>query len=363
MGNSFSSSTNVQTWSNEKRLTGGARMQGRRNAMEDFDSHVSAFISPEWDLFVCLDGHGGDATASFVSKRLPEVLATHLTAESSADDIRAALVKTFEEVDANVLLRNEEVRDFSGACCVCAVITQTHFVVAYCGDCVGFLLRVNEGGGHVVQELTRDHEPSVPEERARIEAAGSRVYGDGRMSRVDGDLNVSRAFGDIQFKPRYKRRVYPVSAEDTSLLEAEPKVRLSHKTFAVTAHPDTCVVERTVYDVMLLLGSDGLVDLANGTVTDKSAVPTQMWTSTKTDGHTDASHMAVLACDTAYKAGSADNITALVWLSPLVPAWHQKSALEGWEGYMQGRRAALRAREPRDQEPDPFPAQSVKEEE
>lgn len=355
MGNSVSSSTNVQTWSNAKRLTGGARMQGKRNTMEDFDAHVPAFVSPDWDLFVCADGHGGDGTAAFVSKRLPEVLASHVTVASSAEDIRAALVQTFEDVDTEVLKRNKELRDFSGACCVCAVVTGSHVIVAFCGDCVAFMLRVGgDGGKAVIEELTHDHDPSVPEEVARIVAAGSRVLGSGRMARIDGDLNVSRAFGDMQFK-NFKRPVLPF-ADDTAL-EVVPDLSLSHGTFAVTAHPDVTIVERTVYDVMLLLGSDGLVDLACGSITDKSAVPMQMWSCMKTEGHTDASHLAVLACDAAYSGGSGDNLTALVWLSPLVPAWTQKGAADGWEAYMAGRRALLRGREPRDEESDPFPSE------
>ena len=357
MGNSVSTSTNVQTWRNTKRLIGGARMQGKRNTMEDFDAHVPAFVSPNWDLLVCVDGHGGDGTATVVSKRLPEVLATHLTEESSVSDIQEALVRTFEEVDTEILAQNAQRGDFSGACCVCAIITPSHFIVAYCGDCVAFVVRIREGGGHVIQALTHDHEPDAPEERARVEAAGSRVFGEGRFARIDGDLNVSRAFGDMQFK-NVRRSAVPTFGEDGSILRTIAVDGLSHRTFAVTAHPDVSVVERTVYDAMLLLGSDGLVDLAGG-ASYKSVVPEHMWKCMHDKGHTDPSHLAVLACDEAYLSGGSDNMTALVWLSPLVPAWHQSSAAGGWDAYMAGRRSLLRGGpEPGDHDKDPFPAES-----
>merc|ERR1719491_775056 len=51
-------------------------------------------------------------------------------------------------------------------------------------------------GGGTDKGLTRDHNPTDPVERKRIEAAGGRV----KRCRVNGDLAVSRAFGSAEHK-------------------------------------------------------------------------------------------------------------------------------------------------------------------
>jgi len=354
MGNTHSTSINVQTWRCASRNMGGARVKGRRHDMEDYDACVPRFVNPAWDFFVCLDGHGGKDTAAFVSKRLPEVLATHVTAESSVAELQAALERSFEEVDTELLTLRS---DGSGACCVCALITPTHFIVAFCGDCVAFLFRTTPDGLRLTRELTRDHEPSLPDERARIEAAGSRVYvNEMGGARIDGDLNVSRAFGDAMFKRATRTRM-PRFDEGGILVEREDITGLTHKTFAITAHPDVVVVERTQQDVMLLLGSDGLVDLRAGSATDKTVVPNRLWEAVQLEGMSDPASLGTLACDHAYVNGCADNLTALVWTS-LPPAWAKSSSEQesAWASYMAGRRALLRNGERDLDEPDGFPA-------
>jgi len=357
MGTAYSTSINAQTWRCLPRGLGGARMQGRRASMEDYDAHVHRFVNPDWDLLLCLDGHGGDATAQLVSSIFADTLASHLKHDSTVAEVQAAMELTFEEVDAKVIEMQKSTSDGSGACCVCALITPTHFIVAFCGDCVAFVFRVNDDGTRVVRELTRDHEPHLPEEKARIEAAGNRVYmNEMGGSRIDGDLNVSRAFGDSIFKNSKPHRRMPRFDDEGLLVEPDPLLVLSHKTYAITAHPDIRVYERTEQDIMLLLGSDGLVDIRNGSVSDKRLVPDRLWEAVQLEGMNDPSRLGLLACDTSYTNGGADNMTALLWTA-LPPAWAKPQSEQDteWETYMAGRRALLRKGERDLDEPDPFP--------
>jgi len=65
----------------------------------------------------------------------------------------------------------------------------------------------------IAAEMSKDHKPTDPEERARIVNAGGFVTNEGR---IDGNLNLSRSFGDFNMKDnskfgakRQKVTVYP----------------------------------------------------------------------------------------------------------------------------------------------------------
>jgi protein phosphatase 1K len=52
------------------------------------------------------------------------------------------------------------------------------------------------------RRLTIDHDPSVPEERKRIEESGGQIIADSKESlRVNGRLNMTRSIGDLDLKP------------------------------------------------------------------------------------------------------------------------------------------------------------------
>jgi hypothetical protein len=64
-------------------------------------------------------------------------------------------------------------------------------VIGHVGDCRAVL---SESGQAV--ELTTDHHPCMPSEKARVEAAGGVIRG----GRVNGVLAVTRSIGDIMYK-------------------------------------------------------------------------------------------------------------------------------------------------------------------
>lgn len=49
--------------------------------------------------------------------------------------------------------------------------------------------------GQIV-ELSHDHKPYNPDEKARVEKAGGSIH----ANRIQGQLAVSRAFGDFDYK-------------------------------------------------------------------------------------------------------------------------------------------------------------------
>lgn len=80
---------------------------------------------------------------------------------------------------------------YTGCTACVALITETEIYCANAGDsrCV-----LNNAGKAV--EMSIDHKPDLPTEKARIERAGGFV----EDNRVKGVLNLSRSLGDLEYK-------------------------------------------------------------------------------------------------------------------------------------------------------------------
>lgn len=119
----------------------------------------------------------------------------------------------------------------SGCTALVVLITDTQIFCANAGDSRAFLF----DGERRVVPLSRDHKPTVAEERERIEKAGG-VIASGRINSV---LNLSRAIGDLEYKTNRMKKV------SEQMISAFPEVR--------------------VYDIekkplFLIMGCDGIWD-------------------------------------------------------------------------------------------------------
>ena len=110
-------------------------------------------------------------------------------------DIREAFLKTDEDLRG--------MRFYGGACAITALIKDRIIYVANLGDCRAVLCRKGEA-----VELSSDHNPGRPDEKARIEALGEKVSKRNpenprskyRISRTWIRPAFSRAFGDFSLK-------------------------------------------------------------------------------------------------------------------------------------------------------------------
>ena len=214
---------------------GLSAMQGWRAQMED--DHIQMLsvsdALPNVSLFGVFDGHGGDMVAHYSARHFPK----HLTDALDAGDLKPDLAgfdgKAKAAFESSLMALDNELQhlqdvasgqDQSGSTSVQCLISPTSIVCANTGDSRAVLAR----GGDAVP-LSHDHKPYNPEEKARIEAAGSHV----KFNRVNGDLAVSRALGDFVYK-----RCETVAA-DRQAVTAFPEVRLAAAPALARARPRT----------------------------------------------------------------------------------------------------------------------------
>ena len=243
---------------------------------------------PDHTFLAMLDGHAGDATSLHVSARLTDILqateqykqyvqllnsnklsAAARKAKKSKKEVKGskkglapsttstdtqdftvagiyvntpeeikllstALVQAYVNMDEELLCNIEHI-SISGSTAVCIIITPSHIVCANVGDSRCYI-----GTKHSVIALTDDHKPSLPEEEARIIAAGAFVSDD----RVNGELAMSRALGDFQYKKN----------NDINMSEQ-----------AVNCYPDISIYTRNyTIDNIIILACDGIWDVMNG---------------------------------------------------------------------------------------------------
>jgi len=157
-------------------------MQGWRVSMEDAHTALLALPGdPSTAFFGVFDGHGGSAVAQHAARHLHRAVMARQ--EYAKGDMRAALTQGYLDLD-QAMQQDERLRDdMSGSTAVCCLLRDGAVYCANAGDSRA----VASVAGRSV-ELSTDHKPSLPGERARIEAAGGWVD----LNRVNGNLALSR---------------------------------------------------------------------------------------------------------------------------------------------------------------------------
>lgn len=169
---------------------GSSCMQGWRIKMEDCHVHILSLPDdPGTAFFAVYDGHGGAAMAQHAGKYLHEYITRR--SEYKAGNIVQAMQRGFLELDK--AMQNDAIlREVQAGTTVIALLIKDNILYsANAGDSRA----VASINGNAVP-LSRDHKPTLKDERDRIEAAGGWV----EFNRVNGHLALSRALGDFMFK-------------------------------------------------------------------------------------------------------------------------------------------------------------------
>ncbi|CAL9030375.1 unnamed protein product [Prunus brigantina] len=272
---------------------GSISVMGRRRNMKDA---VSLAKVDSYQFFAVYDGHGGSSVSNACRDRLHHLLEQELEqwklGGKGAVDWEKVMAACFTKMDEEVGSESgstpaDDDTDTNwgntvGSSAVVVMVGQNEVIVANSGNSRAVLCR--DG---VATPLSRDHNPDLPDERERVEAAGGRVI-NWNGYRVLGVLATSRSIGDHYLKP------YVIS---------EPEVTIS---------------ERTECCDFMVIASDGLWDV----VTNECAcqvVRRCLDAQTKrqcSEGMSSSSsataNAAALLAQLALARGSKDNITIIV---------------------------------------------------
>jgi len=261
----------------ERFQTGMSDTIGHRRTMEDCMTLCGCLRGrPDEDLLAVFDGHGGQAVAEFCAMLIC-VVVQEILAAGSFSSMADFWYQVFHQLNNQVEQELGEEAHDSGATAAIALIQQDTVHVANVGDSRAVL-----GRDGIATRLTFDHKPGDEGEKARIEAAGGTVVYLRGIARLDGNLAVARSFGDLAFAPR------------------------------LSVDPYTASFELTPTDYVLIVACDGLWDV----VSDQQSVDyVHRVCSRGGSAELAAAHLR----DTAYEAGSTDNISVSVTLLRPIP--------------------------------------------
>ncbi|KAM4627685.1 arf-GAP with coiled-coil, ANK repeat and PH domain-containing protein 2 [Polymixia lowei] len=186
-------------------------MQDAHVLLPDMTSCLPALPSQvcRASYFAVFDGHGGARASRFAADNLHHTLARKFPSGDSENLdklIKKCLLDTFRQTDDDFLKKASSQKPAwkDGSTATCMLVVDDMVYVANLGDSRAVLCRMEQGGGggeggerrSVTLALSKEHNPTIYEERMRIQRAGGTV----REGRVLGVLEVSRSIGDGQYK-------------------------------------------------------------------------------------------------------------------------------------------------------------------
>jgi serine/threonine protein phosphatase PrpC len=215
LANSFSSKESALQGSAEdfgKELIGYACKKGLKPESPNQDSFFICKAEDQFSIFGVFDGHGrkGHDISNFVKDHLPKILVSN---EEIMEDPVTSLSNAFQRTQkliehATNMQTIDASRSGTTASVVLHDIQQNIVHIAHVGDSRVVLAKTTEAGSGEDKwqavDLTEDHKPNLPAEKARIEQMGGQVIFDGgynyrvyaKGKRYPG-LNMSRAMGDL----------------------------------------------------------------------------------------------------------------------------------------------------------------------
>ncbi|XP_015458134.3 integrin-linked kinase-associated serine/threonine phosphatase 2C isoform X2 [Astyanax mexicanus] len=175
--------------------------------------------------FAVFDGHGGARASQFAAENLHHTVISKFPkgdVENLDKLVKKCLLDSFRQTDEDFLKKASSQKPAwkDGSTATCLLVVDNVLYVANLGDSRAVLCRIEQTDSGdencVTLALSKEHNPTIYEERMRIQRAGGSV----RDGRVLGVLEVSRSIGDGQYK-----RCGVISTPDLRRCQLTPKDR------------------------------------------------------------------------------------------------------------------------------------------
>lgn len=141
-------------------------------------------IYPKINYFAIYDGHGGDKCSNFLQEKLDYLLFNSeyfpLYILKAIYDAYMKVEQEFESIAFDA--QKKFLIDKSGSCALTLLILDDWCYISHLGDSRALY---SFDSGNQLFQITRDHKPNDPIEKARIEKAGGRIFKDTRL-KVNG---------------------------------------------------------------------------------------------------------------------------------------------------------------------------------
>jgi len=169
------------------------------------DSWSVMKVDGNFAIYGVFDGHGqkGHDVSNFVKENLPKLIIRDQRFKT--DEMPAMLKDCFKKMQSLIVTSDRMKKlsaQLSGTTATIVVhdFTKKKLTIAHVADSTCCISTSSKVG----RQMTRDHKPELPDEKARIEKAGGRVVFDGyanhriyaKNGRYPG-LNMSRCLGDL----------------------------------------------------------------------------------------------------------------------------------------------------------------------
>lgn len=175
------------------------------------DSYSILYVEDEFRIYGVYDGHGkqGHDVSQFVKENMQKLIVTDKAFRTP--DMPQSLHNNFVQIQSLISTLDAQKSlsaTMSGTTATVAIhdLVAKTLTVSHVADSSAVLARHTDASKKKLEaiQLTIDHKPNLPKERARIEAAGGIVRFDGyanhrvysRSGRYPG-LNMSRCLGDL----------------------------------------------------------------------------------------------------------------------------------------------------------------------
>ena len=155
-------------------------------------------INPKISYFGIYDGHGGNKCSDFLSQKFDSfLLNSNFLPLYPLQAINEAFVKSEKEFESISFDSQKKLMlDKSGSCVLALLIIDDNCYISYLGDSRGLY---SFDSGTQLFQITRDHKPNDPTEKARIEKAGGKIYKDTRLKINGQKVNVNEAIPGLNF--------------------------------------------------------------------------------------------------------------------------------------------------------------------